>query len=338
MKKLLLFIVTFITAITLVGCSTNQAEASSIFDSKENVIGFSALSSVMTLYEGTQSNTSLSNVVRLATTEETFAILSEIEELTPYLDLVSTFMGNGGNFEATVEPSSLEDYEEMMIITTINMEGEEVSYTLHYNEIIEMDEDEDDDDDEDNDLDEDEFDSTLEGIMIIDEVTYTLYGEREVEQGEESLELTAKLDDENYVTLAYETENEESETETEFIYEMYVDNQLAKSIEIEFEEDNEETELSLNFISGTRESEYAFEVEIDGNTRTIEIEYKIVEDGVTIEEGEAEVSIVYNAETGETVVRYEIKTNGEEITYDDKDDEENQDTEEDELGDEETTA
>lgn len=337
MKKLLLFAATLITAFTLVGCSSQSATPTSIFDSKDDMIGFSALSSVMTLHEGVASNTTLSNDAQLEkmVTNDTFEILSEIEELTPYLDLVTTFMGNGSNFEATVEPSNLEGYEEMMTITTINMEGEEVSYTMHYNETIYMDEE----DEEDEEIDEDEYDSTLEGIMIIEDVTYTLLGEREVEENEQSLELIATLDESNYVTLEYGMETEENESETEFSYEMYVNDELTKSVEIEFEEDNEETELSLTFIRGNRESTYDFEVETDGDTRTVEIQYTIVEDGNTIEEGQAEVTIVYNAETGETVVRYEIQSEGEEITYDDEDDDEDEEQSSDfEQTNEETTV
>lgn len=319
MKRFILVFLLGLSAIGFISCSSLLSENTSIFESKEDMIGFSALSSVMTLHESTTDTPTLLNVTPLATNDDdTFEILSEIEELTPYLELVTTFMDNDSNFETTVEASDLEDYEEKMIISTINMEGESISYTLYYNETIEMDDDPDEDDE--NTLDEDEYDSVIEGIMIIDEVTYELYGEREVEEGEETLELIANLDEENYVTLEYGIEKEENENETEFLYEVFVDNQLAKSVEINFEQDKEETELSLKFVRGTRESEYNFEVEYDGDTRKIEIDYKIVQDGDTIEEGEAEVTIVYNADTDETVVRYEVESDGQQTTYDDEDD------------------
>ncbi len=334
MKKILSVFALIAVAITLIGCSTIEdalSQQGNIFDDKESVIGFSALSTVMTLHNNVDDVTMYqqSRPINLSATtqDDTFSILSEIDELTPYLDLVSTFMSNGSGFDVEVQASEMEGYEHQMVMSTINMEGEVISYTMYYNETFE--------DFDDEDFDPEAYDSVLEGIMIIEDVTYTLTGEREVDEGEESLELVAKLDDENYVTLNYEIENDEGEHETEFVYEMFVNNQLVKRIEIEFEQDAEETELSIKFIRGTRESEYEFEVEIDGNKRYIEIEYKIVEDGNTIEEGEAEVSIFHNPETGETVVRYEVKTNGETVIIDDDYDTNEDDEEEDEEEDEE---
>lgn len=315
MKKVFMLFTVMTAAFALIGCSLADkitSEQGNLFDSKDNVIGFSALSSIMTLHDGVEDlSLYQAQGMNLSTNnqEDTFAILSEVEELKPYLDLVSTFMANGSGFDVSVGESDHEDYEHKMTITTINMEGERISYDMHYNETFDVDDDEE--------FDTEEFDSVLEGIMIIDGVTYTLYAEREVDEGEESLELVAKLDDDNYITLDYEIENDDNEYESEFVYEMFVNNQLVKRIEIEFEQDDEETELSLKFIRGNRESEYEFEVEIDGNKRYIEIEYKIVEDGVTIEEGEIEVSIIYDPDTGQTFIRYEIEKNGEKIVVDD---------------------
>ena len=338
MKKLLLGLTLIIATITLIGCSLldETKTEGSVFDSKDSVIGFSALSSVITLHGSTDGTSLQDNTVTTLSThteDDTFAILSEIEELTPYLDLVSTFMGNGSNFSVDIQASDHEDYEHQMTIYTVNMEGETISYDMHYNETFDVDDDEE--------FDPEEYDSILEGIMIIDDVTYTLYAEREIDEGEESLELVAKLDDENYVTLDYEIEIDDDEYETEFLYEMFVNNQLVKSISIEFEQDEEETELEMKFVRGNRESEYDFEVEIDGNTRYVEIEYKITVDGDTVEEGEIEVTIVYDAETGQTYVRYEIESKGEKIIYDDNydqpglDNDEDDDEEDDEDDDEE---
>jgi len=314
MKKIITLLTIFVAVIAVAGCALLQDEdpRDTVFETREEIIGFSALSSVLTLHNRTTDTTLHQNrVVNLSNNdfEDTLAVLEEIEELAPYLDLVNTFMGNGGNFEVAVTESQHEDYDHSMVITTINMKGEPVDFVLHYNETFEVDEDEE--------FDPEEFDSVIEGIMIIEGVTYTLYGEREVDEGEEELELIAKLDDENYVTLDYEIEDEDGEYESEFVYELYVDGELVKMIEIDFEQDEEEIEMELKFISGNRESEYDFEIEIDGDTRTIEIEYKISVDGNVIEEGEIEVKIVIDAQTGETVIRYEIESSGKKVVVDD---------------------
>ena len=245
MKKLLILSVLMAAFFVFVGCGSRDKidDSGSLFDDKETLLGFAALSSVMTLdnnLEGMASHQSPSSHFLNAPQDDTFAILSEIDDLTPYLELVSTFMGSGSNFDVTVTDSDYEDYDHKMDISTINMEGNTVVYTLHYNETF--------DNEDDEDFDPEEADSILDGIMIIDGVTYTLYGERQTDEGEESLELTAKIDDENYVTLDYEIEIDSDERSIEFMYEMFINGQLVMSIEIDFEEDAEETELSLKFM------------------------------------------------------------------------------------------
>ena len=341
MKKFLLFGLFTTMLIAIAACSgqlSDEQDQSKMFDSSEELLGFAAVSTV-TAFEGFNRETTMqdSTFTMLSAQENPFDILAEIDELEPYLKLVETFMGSGSGFEVNVEASEHEDYEHTMQISVRDITGEMVTYTMHYNETI-VDEDEEDG----------EYESVLEGIMIIGETTYELHGEREVEEEEEELKLTAKLDDENYVTLYYEVEDEDDEFESEFLYEMFVDNQLVKSIEIEFEQDDEETEMELKFIEGNKESEYEFEIERDGDETAISIEFKIVVDGTTVEEGDIEVIITFNQETGEYKVVYEIevKDHGEttiEREYkperddednDDEDDEDDDDDEEDEDDDE----
>ncbi len=313
MKRLLTLAV-FMTAIfTLIGCGLRDSidDTGSIFDDKETLFGFSALSSVMKLHNDvTETEMQASQAMQLSytTQNDTIELLSEIDALTPYLELVSTFMGGESNFDVDVTTSSHADYEHQMIISTVNMDGTIDRYTMHYNETF---------DNDDETVDPEEYDSVIEGIMIIDDVTYTLYGERQIDEGEEALELVAKYDDDTYVTLDYEIEIDADDHTVEFDYEVFKDNELVMSIELEFAQSDEETEISLKLIRGTREIEYDFEVERDeNNERTIEIEYKISEDGSVIEEGEADIIITYDEQTDRYVIRYTIKTDSETVTVD----------------------
>lgn len=313
MKRLLTLAV-FMTAIfTLIGCGLRDSidDTGSIFDDKETLFGFSALSSVMKLHNDvTETEMQASQAMQLSytTQNDTIELLSEIDALTPYLELVSTFMGGESNFDVDVTTSSHADYDHQMVISTVNMDGNIVHYTMHYNETF---------DNDDETVDPEEYDSVIEGIMIIDDVTYTLYGERQIDEGEEALELVAKYDDDTYVTLDYEIEIDADDHTVEFDYEVFKDNELVMSIELEFAQSDEETEISLKLIRGTREIEYDFEVERDeNNERTIEIEYKISEDGSVIEEGEADIIITYDEQTDRYVIRYTIKTDGETVTVD----------------------
>ncbi len=310
MKKLFLLTALLTLAFAAVACDSleerirDEFDSNELFQSSEEVLGFSVISSVTALsamnYEATTADAQPA-ITRLSQTADVFEILEDIEALEPYLALVMTFMGEGNSFSVSVDASEEEDYDHVMLIQSMNLKGETVVYTFHYNETIEYDDDDDDT----------EFESVIEGIMIIDGVTYTLYGEREVDEGEESLELIASLDDENYVTFYVEIEDDGDEFESEFEYEMFVNNQLVKRTEITFEREEDEIEMELKFIDGNRESEYEFEIEFDEDEITIEIEYKIVVDGNTIEEGDIEITIMFDEATNQYTIVYKIDVQGE---------------------------
>ena len=331
MKKLLALFIIVAGAFALVACAEND-ETPTPTRSTEEVVGVSALASVSALGDVERIKTaSAANTVQTLNVNDTLEVLEDIEELEEYLDLVRTFMGTSNGVDVTVDVSEREEYEYAMNIQFVDMSGEFETYVLHYNETI-VDEDEEDG----------EFESIIEGVLVINGTEYEVYGEREVEPEEEEFELTARLDDENYVVIKYEVEEEHDEYEFELQIEIFIDNQLAKRVEIEFEREDDETEMELKFIEGNRESEYEFEIEEDGNETTIDIEFKITEDGNLVEEGEIEILIVYDEETGDYTVTYTIETTtgdsviieGDDDDDDDEDDEDDDEDEDDEDDDE----
>ncbi|MDG6244932.1 MAG: hypothetical protein QCH31_11195 [Methanolobus sp.] len=278
----LLFCLGLIILIT--GCIATEDinKESKLFEITEEVIAFSALSAV-SAFEQVESTD-----VAQETTQTRF----NIEEVEAYLPLVNTFMGEDNGFSVEVLDSSHAEYENRMDITIVDFTGDRVTYELHYNETITK-------------IDDDEIESIITGVLIIDGITYQLYGELERDSDEESLEMTARIDDENYVTVNYEIERDIGEYETEFEYEVFQDKQLVQRTEIKFEQEDGETEMSLKFLQGTYESEYDFEIETDDGIKTIEIEYKISESGSVIEEGEYEAYI--NADGEVIYTRKEIQ-------------------------------
>lgn len=326
MKKLFLAFALLLSVFAIAACNTGtESDTTSRFDSKEEVFGFSILASAQGLNSLSTYSMNTSDGIMTMSQHDTFEILDEIEELRPYLTLVQTYLNEEEGFNVEVTESEYEAYEYKMTIFALNMVGEYTSYEIHYNEEI-TDEDEEGV----------EYESTLTGILLIDGVTYQLKGEREVEQGEESLELTASIDDDNYVTISYEMEIDDDEFETEFLLEIYKDGELVKYVEIEFEDEDGETELELNFYENGRESEYEFEIERDGNTTTIEIEYKITQDGNLVEEGEIDITIVYDEVAGEHTVTYSIEVygKGSVIIEDDEMDDDDEDLDDEDLDDE----
>ena len=322
MKKFMLLGVLFTLFIGLVACSETEQQTR-VADTAEEQVGLSALASIGALNEMQRLQTmSTTTGPQTLSVLDDIEVLDSIDELEEYLDLVRTFTGED-SFDVNVDVSEMEDYEYVMAIQFINIEGQNDVYYLHYNETI-VEEDEEDG----------EYESVIEGIMEINGQTYQVRGDREVDEDEEEFEFKAFLDDENYVTVSYEFEDDGEETELELVIEMFIDNQLVKRVEIEFEEENDELELELKFVEGTRESSFEFEIETDGNETTVEIEYKIVDDGTTLEEGEIEILIVYNEADDTHTVTYTIETSDNRsvvIEGDDDEDDDDKDEENNEV-------
>ncbi len=361
MKKTLVLFTLVIVGLVIFGCSAEGT--SSTFETKEDIIGFSAVSSIIALddadtatlsYEESGSVMVLSEATTDTTTEQdtttesdtttgtsTSDLLAEIEELKEYLPIINSFLGDSSGYSVSVETSEMAEYEHKMLISVTDIDGEMKTYEFHYNETFEDEEADDEEEDQDtedteateeddSDDDDDERNSTLSGIMVVGEQTYSLTGEREVETGEESLEMTASIDDNNYVIIEYESESEDSEVETEFLSETYKNGDMVKMTEIEFEREDDETELNLHFIEGDNESIFEFEHETD-DENTFEISFEIIKDGNVVDEGEIEAEVI-TSDTGQTQLRYTVEREGQENEvieddYDDDDDDDDDDGE-----------
>lgn len=290
MKKFLSFTVTILVVGLLVGCSFGKKDESNIFDSEEHLLGFSALTSIKTLDSLNEVKThSFNEEVSFASLDDDVEEDFEIEEIEKYLALIKSLELDKG-FNVETSESDIDDYETLMKIQIVDINGEKVKYKLYYNETI---------------IDEEE--SVLNGIMEISGVTYYLKGKKEIEieddEVEETIELKAYIDEETYVKLTYEVETETDEIEKEFKFSVYQNGKLIQSVKIEFEEEEDEIEVSLTFIEGNTKRTYEFEFEDD----EIEIKIKIKEDGKTTVNKKLKAKIIIDKVTGEETIEYKYK-------------------------------
>lgn len=341
MKKLLSLVVAGFIGLLLVGCSLSESSSSSeALKTKEDVLGFSALTSIKALSlvsdneaapmaEALSYSYIMNNeekpveetpVEETPVEEQPVVEAPELLEIEPFLAIMKSFKEKEG-FTVTVKESDNEDYEVLMNITLVDIDGSPLEYEFYYNETV-----------------VDEEKSTIDGIMIISGVTYFLEGEKEFEvdgdETEEELELKAYLDEDNYVLLSYEIETETDEIEKEFKYSIYQNGELVRSIEIEFEEEEDETELKISFTENSTKRTYEFEIE-DGE---IEVKYEVKVDGETVLKSKAKVVITKDEETGKDIITYIYGEDDDEFTHeyesDDDDDEDVEDYDDEDLEDE----
>jgi len=120
------------------------------------------------------------------------------------------------------------------------------SYTMYFNENKVQ---ESDDDIED-------VSSVFKGLLIKNDATYQITGEKEMEDGECELTMRVYYDESkaNYVMINQEIEH----MENEYTYSFYENNKLVEEVSLEIETQNNRKEMSIEIKKDTLEKEYEF--------------------------------------------------------------------------------
>lgn len=330
MKKIVFGLVLLLLAV-LTACTTGLNVTQGLFNTDEEVISFQAIlaSSLLPTSENvtlnTFNNNQLLSYVESELVEETAESDPIVDPVTPYIELVEKFLGTDNGLTVQTGLSDVEGYALMMTFETKGLLGETQTYVIHYNLTLTEEDDE-------------ELEYSLDGIMIIGDQTYILTGEREVEEDEESMEFTAKLDDLNYIESEYKIESEESEFEIKVV----LNGEIVSETKIEIKIEEDEIEIELEFIDGENNGTYEFKYEMEDNQPILKIEFDVLVDGVH-KKGEIVVSILIDELTGETTYKLFVDPEDDEPyeknfdrDVDDDDDEDNEpsETEENEESDE----
>lgn len=315
MKKIFSLLFILVVVVLLSGCSFNQSSIS-LFEKEEDLLGFSAVSTVKTLSDVFVNQETLSLSTEIVETTPT------ITEVEPYLAMLESIKQDQG-FNVVESESDNELYQSMMEISLKDIDGSVIVYKLYLNEEV-----------------GEEERINITGLMVINQVDYYLEGFRETEvesdETESKLELKASLDENNYCLLEYDLETETTELEKEFNYEVYQEGVLVKSVNISFEKESDETEISLEFIEGSNSREYKFEQE----DNEIEVFYEVKENDQIVSRGKALLTISVDPLTGKDVITYAVDDDLDddyeeefESDYekDDDDDDEEEDDEEEEI-------
>lgn len=254
----------------LTGCdnlkqNNNSTKAEVSF---ENMYNYSAISGINML-NNIQSTTSLKK--KQLTDNEKQDIINNLKVVENMLD------GNMIKSEEVV--SDKEGYEKKYSITTTSLNNIQKEYTFYYNETLLANEDDD----------EDEVNIKLSGLVIMDEIEYTMIGSKEVEDDESEMKFKISLDEANYVVIEQELES----NETEFSYSQYQNNKKVYETSIEFETDKD-GKVEFEFEEKTQENKtklkYEFIIKKDGsryviikekNKEVTKIKIEVAEDGST---------------------------------------------------------
>lgn len=303
-KKLFLTLVITFVGVVLIGCTSSSKENFN-FSSNKEVYGFEAMSAGFLLNNvSTQDEAPLANTEQgtLTTLKEREVTEEQIKKINEYLGIMEQMLGDEENpLNVVTIESDREGFEQKMIITTKDINFNEIEYILYYNEIIENEID----DDEEEEKDEDELESRLEGVLIVGENEFEVVGEKEIDGDEMKVSFEARIDSKNWVKIEQEVESDE----TEFKYIVCVDG-VKNVTKISIEKENDEVKMRLTFVEDKDKTQYFFKVENENNKKVIKIKVVNKELSAVIR-----VYVTTNPETNEVTYEYKFVETGQSFTH-----------------------
>lgn len=133
------------------------------------------------------------------------------------------------------------------------------------------------------------YEGTIRDLRTGEE--FALIGKKEIEQGEEEIEVAIYLSSSTWIESKHEMESEEDEIENSYEYSFYSNGKHVKTIEYEVEIEGMENETELTVVEGEVETSVSFEY-LGDLSRGYECEYS--KEGPDIEEVEAEMKVSRN--------------------------------------------
>ena len=236
-----------LSALTLAGCGGSKAL------SFKDAYDFSAIGGIG-LLSSTQTVEPLSYIVNNYSSTPQISE-NEQQEILSNLSLLKNSIG-GKIQKSSVTESDNQNYQYQYSLTTKNVLGEQKVYTLYYNETV-------------TEVERDEKETRLDGLVIADGITYTMIGEKEVEDGEREYTFKISLDAKNYVLV----EQEFDFGEKEYSYTAVKNGVTIYQAEVEYEKNRNGT-VSVGFsttIDGV-EAEYEYNYITKNGTNYIRVE------------------------------------------------------------------
>lgn len=244
MKKIKTLILPALAATFLVGCgSPSGTDFINGDTAKESIYAFEAVTSIGLLNE---ANASMNpqGLRKAISLDQAF-----IESLNTYLPTIeSALKGESLLTNTEVMASDDPNYQVKQVISYTDINMQTSTITMYYNETIIEDNDWDDDDDDWDD--EQEQESRIEGVVLVDGVSYRMRGEKELEGDEYEVNFRYILDETSYILVEQEIER----GETEFAYSLVQNGREVYEYSLEIEGN----EVSLEMESGRSEYEMNF--------------------------------------------------------------------------------
>lgn len=252
MKKTLKILLPVLTIGMLTGCqiSANNSSqnggtnnnGSNPSTQSEQVYAFEAITSAGLLHSLNNNQDVLA--IKKAQADET--LISQIKDYLPSVEAALTNQSLMTSSE--VVESDRSEYATKVILTYTDIALVNQTMTMYYNEAAIPDDDFDDDWD-----DQFEEEYVIDGLIIIDDVEYQMFGKKELDQDEYEVSFTYQIDENNYIKVEQEIENDESE----FNYTVIQNRRKVYEYSLEVENNSVELEVKDRNL-GVEKMEFEF--------------------------------------------------------------------------------
>ncbi len=255
---------------------------------KEEYYSFGAFSAITLLDQALSDNGAVNNtLVTTLSSHDNTLIEAHLGSVNGYVNMVEATIMQRERLTFQLQLSPLDNYTYRVQFSGVNLNGESYIRTLHYNETK---------------VDDGEYE--IDGIMTINNITYRVSGEIEIDEDDMEMTLVARHpnNDETYITIHQSIESDEQTLEYEFV--RNGDTIFESEVEIEFDEDEIVTEITHETLNV--EIELTIIRSLTNGSDALIIEYEIDTETYGDEEGIIVLNVIYDEDQGLYLYEYVI--------------------------------
>lgn len=220
----------------------------------QNTLSVSAVSTatLMSNYATTtvSSNQALSTISKLSTTDT-------VTTIEPYLGMIETVTGQNNGITTTNMESDNPLYESKVILSTFDLLGKQINYTLYFNTTSYSES-------------RQQIRFEIAGIFLYKNFQFDFIGKKEIEGDQEIITFKTTSGSSNYVESIYKVEDNESKYTI-----VIVENNLVVSrSKIKIVDEDGTRKIDFEYIDGSNYGVYRFKYEVENGINLLKIEYQ----------------------------------------------------------------
>jgi hypothetical protein len=218
---------------------------------------------------------------------------TKIGDLTIYINIMETLIGDKGALSYTVAESDLPEFAFLLTYDAADLLGNPIKYKIYYNEVP------------------DQTDATktiIDGIMIKSGIEYQLAGTITDADGTVKTSFKAMLDADNYVLV----EDRTTEEGQRYHYTVVENGELANETEIRLVLEENKISAVIDYVDANTEIEYKIsKVTNEDDSETIKVKYtcKNNDQADDDENGDIDVGVEYDQASSTYQYRYQVQSN-----------------------------